>query len=188
MGPGLPQRLQPLRAPLSHRRERGGVVDAAPRRPALFTRRRARDHRVGAHLGHVRALKTGERRAAQALTRRARRGSRDQAVPYVRRHDQDALPRAVLPRVHASLPAASGVHPARRRGGCPSQEPRRRPRGPGHLGLHLQPAQVARELGARLAGFRAHAFRAPRARPAQRAQHRVQVHTVQRGPTAVPRG
>ena len=81
MGPGLPQRLQPLRAPLSHRRERGGVVDAAPRRPALFTRRRARDHRVGAHMGHVRALKTGERRAAQALTRRARRGSRDKPFP-----------------------------------------------------------------------------------------------------------
>ena len=54
--------------------------------------------------------------------------------------------------------------------------------------VSIQPAQVARELGARLAGFRAHAFRAPRARPAQRAQHRVQVHAVQRGPTAVPRG
>mmetsp|Transcript_8022 Transcript_8022/g.32431 ORF Transcript_8022/g.32431 Transcript_8022/m.32431 type:complete len:406 (-) Transcript_8022:305-1522(-) len=188
VGEGLPERLEPVRASVPHRRAGGGFVDATERRPALVARRRTRDHRVGAHVGHVRAPQARERGAAQAPSRRARRGSRGQALPHVRGHDEDALPGAVLPRVHEALPAASRVHQARGGGGRASEGPRRRPGGPGPVGQHIQPAQVAGELGTQLAGFRAHAVRPARPRSAQRAQHRVQVHPVQRGPSTVSRG
>ena len=81
VGARLPQRRQPQRAAVPHRRAGGGELHAAAGRPSVASRRRPRDHRLRAHLGHVRAAQARERRAAALAARRARRGARRQALP-----------------------------------------------------------------------------------------------------------